>query len=321
VQGEAVRVTTGLGVRSMAISAGGGHVAYETYSATANLWSLEVPAGTTPGDATRAEQVTSASQLIESMYVSDDGTSVLYDSNLSGNTDIYRIPAGGGTPVQLTNHPADDFAAVLSPDGREFAYHSWRTGSRDIFVQPVQGGTPQQLTSSPSQESYPRWAPDGRRVSFFDQSTVDGEVVGLFLVDRTDDGWSDPVLLRRGAGRHDWLPGSDAIVYERQGAIEVVDVPTGDTRVVYAPAAGDPSAESVELSDDGRLVYFKSHDAQGRAAIWSVPVEGGQPQLRVRFTDDARPSLRADFGIGGGRFFFTTEDRQSDVWVAGLVRR
>ena len=42
----------------------------------------------------------------------------------------------------------------------------------------------------------------------------------------------------------------------------------------------------------------------------------------LREVDDlSRPSIRPDFAAGAGRFFFTVEDRQSDVWVAEVAKR
>jgi Tol biopolymer transport system component len=223
----------------------------------------------------------------------------------------------------LVNHPADDFAPSLSPDGSEVAFHSWRTGTRDIFVQPVQPGDPVQVTASDGQQSFPRWSPDGRRLAFHDQLIENGAPRGLFIVERAADGtWGAPVSARVGSDSHaNWLPSGQEIVYGRAGAIEILSLDSGEHRVIYEPTAdGDPESEAVELADDGRLVYFKSHDAAGRASIWSLPVAGGRPRLLVEFTDPDRPSLRPDFAAGGGRFFFTTEDRQSDVWVADIVR-
>ena len=93
-------------------------------------------------------------------------------------------------------------------------------------------------------------------------------------------------------------------------------------RVVYVPTApSDPRVRSVAVSDDGRMLFFKSKDEEGRSAIWSVQANGGRPQLLVRFNDLSRPSDRPDFAAGAGRLFFTLEDRQADIWVAELVRR
>jgi len=52
-----------------------------------------------------------------------------------------------------------------------------------------------------------------------------------------------------------------------------------------------------------------------------VPLAGGQPRQLVRFEDLSRVSIRPDFAVGGGKFFFTLEDRQADIWMADITRR
>jgi len=98
---------------------------------------------------------------------------------------------------------------------------------------------------------------------------------------------------------------------------------SGSHRTAYRTAenTADPRAEEVHWSADGSALYFKSHDAQGRASIWSVPVSGGNPRLLVRFDDPSRTSNRTDFATDGTWFYFTLEDRQSDIWVADVRRR
>jgi len=41
----------------------------------------------------------------------------------------------------------------------------------------------------------------------------------------------------------------------------------------------------------------------------------------VRFDDPARASNRFEFASDGKRFYFTVEDRQSDIWMAEVARR
>jgi hypothetical protein len=52
-----------------------------------------------------------------------------------------------------------------------------------------------------------------------------------------------------------------------------------------------------------------------------VSAAGGRPRLRVRFDDLGRPSNRRDFAVDAQRFYFTIEDRQSDVYVAEVIRK
>jgi TolB protein len=167
-QGTLTRLTTGLGAISISLSADGRRLAYAVYSARANIWSLPIPSGA-PITADRAIPVTSGNQVIEAMHVSRDGRWLLYDSDLRGNSDIYRIPVNGGPVEQLTDDPADEFAADLSPDGQAITYHSWRTGTRDIEVKPLDGGPVERVTATLDQESYPRWSPDGRAIVFFNR--------------------------------------------------------------------------------------------------------------------------------------------------------
>jgi Tol biopolymer transport system component len=324
VQGEPRRVSTGLGVQSIAFSATADRLVYVAYAARANIWSLPMPSSGTV-DASGARALTSGNQIVESMRVSPNRRWLLYDSNLYLNAEVFRLPLAGGPTERLTTDPADDFAPDLSPDGREVAYHSFRSGSRDIFIRTLDGGPLQQVTATASQESYPVWSPDGHALAFADQASEGGIYRGLFVTRRDQSGrWSPPVALRRGVSpRGSWLPDGHFLAYPNRGAVEIIAADTGAARVAYAPSpgSGDPEAESVAAAEDGRTVYFKSHDAEGRASIWAVPVAGGRPRLLVRFTDPSRVSIRGDFAAGAGRLFFTLDDRQADIWMADITRR
>jgi len=94
-RGEPKRLTTGLGAISISLSADGRRLGYAVYAARSNLWSLPIPSGAAI-TADHATRLTNGSQVIESMRVSPDGRWLLYDSDLRGNSDIYRIPVTGG---------------------------------------------------------------------------------------------------------------------------------------------------------------------------------------------------------------------------------
>jgi Tol biopolymer transport system component len=138
--GPVLRLTTGLGANTITLSTDGSRFAYALYAPTSNVWSLPIPPEGAPTSAAAATPVTSGEQVIENLSVSYDGRWLIYDSNLAGNADVYRLPVAGGEPERLTNDASDEFAPVLSPDGAEIAFHSWRTGSRDLWVQPLDGG-------------------------------------------------------------------------------------------------------------------------------------------------------------------------------------
>jgi hypothetical protein len=165
---------------------------------------------------------------------------------------------------------------------------------------------------------------DGNALAFFDQVPEGGVTRGLFVVRRDGSGtWGPPVSLRKGiSSTGSWLD-AHSLAYARDGALEIVAADSGSIRVAYTPSPGsaDPRVESVVTSEDGRTLYFKNHDAEGRASFWAVPAAGGRPRLLVRFTDPSRVSTRRDFAAGAGQLFFTIEDRQADIWMADITRR
>jgi Tol biopolymer transport system component len=312
-----LRLTTGMGVYSIAFDAKAQRLAYVSYAARANIFSLPIPAGGTV-DASAAKPLTTGSQIVESIRVSPDGKSLVFDSTLNVNAEVYRMSLDGGAPERLTNDPADDFAPDLSPDGREVAYHSWRAGSRDIYVQAIDDRSVQTITKTARQEGYPIWSPDGTRIAFVDMTEIAGGKTGrLFVTRRASGVWSAPVLVsdRVTAGQGAWL-GDGSLVYPTTRGIEAFPVEAGTPQLVCAlPAA------NVVVAEDGRMLYFKSRDETGRSSIWAVSLSGCKPRKLVFFADLDRPSIRGDFAVGGGRLFFTLEDRQADIWVAEVSKR
>ena len=154
---EPARITTGMGVKSIDFSADGSRLAYAAYSSTANVWALPIPSHARPASASAASAtpVTSGNQTVEGVRVSSDGRWLVYDSDLSGSSDVYRVPVDGGDVERLTRAPSDEFRGTLSPDGRELAFHSFRSGSRNLFLLSFDGRLVRQLTRSSDQLAMP----------------------------------------------------------------------------------------------------------------------------------------------------------------------
>ena len=318
--GAPVRLTTGLGAQSISLSADGSRLAYAPFVSSSNVWSLPLPAHP-PVSAAGSEQVTTGDQVIEEPYATRDGKWLMYHSDLTGKGQAYRITLPRGAPERLTNDAFDDYAPSLSPDGREVAFHSWRTGSRDIYVQPLDGGAVQQVTSSPRQEAVAHWSPDGTALVFGDLNPPGGIWIARR---RPDKSWEAPVRRLASGYWPDWSPDDRWLVFSHQqlgGAVGIIPVDSGPERVVLDPARAGPRAELPSWSADGRTIYFKSHDGRGIASIWAIPFAAGPPKLLVRFDDPNHPSYRPEVTVGGGRIYFTIDDRQADVYVMDVIRR
>jgi TolB protein len=314
-----MRLTTGLNAQSIGLSADGKRLAYSVYTAQANIWSLPVPSAP-PVSATGATQITSGSQVIEGLRVSPDLKWLLYDSNLHGTSNLYRVAIAGGTPERLTTDSVDDFQPVLSPDGTELAYHAVRGTARQILILPLNGGAVTQVAPTNTDQRVADWAPNGKALVWYDRATS-----AAWVAHRSADGkWQPPVLRAVGFIHPKWSPdGRMLIGATPNGAIVVSPADSGPARIIYAPRplSTDPLAEWPTWAGDGRAVWFKSHDAEGRASIWSILATGGIPRLLVRFDDVTRPSYRVEWATDGKRLYFAINDRQSDIWVVELSKK
>ena len=56
-----------------------------------------------------------------------------------GNSDIWRFPREGSSPVELVSGPFDEHSPSVSADGRWLAYQSNETGRAEVYVRPLSG--------------------------------------------------------------------------------------------------------------------------------------------------------------------------------------
>jgi Tol biopolymer transport system component len=102
---------------------------------------------------------------------SPDGSTIAYWSGSRsgvdggpGNSEIYTIPADGGSPTRLTSNDVSNIEPAWSPDGTKIAY--WNGG--ELWVM-ASDGSDQHAIASPSAIAdeaawAPAWSPDGTRI-------------------------------------------------------------------------------------------------------------------------------------------------------------
>jgi Tol biopolymer transport system component len=314
----ATRITTGLNPDRIAVSADGKRLAWSVYTETSNVWSLPIPSRDS-APVSQAAQVTSGSQNIEAVAASLDGKWLYYDSDIQGNSDIWRIPlaegAPAGAPEQLTNAPGGQFSSAVSPDGKELAFHSFRTGNRDIFVIPSSGGPPVQVTRSPEHDWNPSWSPDGRALVFDQQLNP---AATLWTVRRRANGAWDaprPLPYQGPAALPEWSPDGRLIAFGSDSGIRVIDVATGRPHLL---AAGYPGVGGFwgAWSGDGRTLYWAENDSLQRFRIRAISAGGGVPRTVVYADAPDRQLRRYGLAVSTGRFYFPLVERKADVWVA-----
>ena len=100
---------------------------------------------------------------------SPDGLLIAFEGYAPGVTtvsDIYVVPATGGTPVNLTGGTTFNAGPAWSPDGSEIYFASNRTGSYDVWKVPAAGGAATQVTTASGIRGRPAATPDGAGIAF-----------------------------------------------------------------------------------------------------------------------------------------------------------
>jgi serine/threonine protein kinase/dipeptidyl aminopeptidase/acylaminoacyl peptidase len=310
--GTPTRLTNG--VNALTINVSKNQLAYAEFLSTTNLWSLPIPKSGTihPREATA---LTSGAQNIEGVRVSEDGNWIAFDSNRSGNQDIYKMPRSGGEPIRLTDDPSDEFSPTWSPDNKLIAYFSFRAGNRDIYVMNADGADRHQITSDPAQERYPDWSPDGQDLAFFSDKT---DLQQIYVVSRRDGSWSNPRQItssKTPALFPHYSPDGQTIAYIDPNGLNIMS-PDGESSRTLVPRQV-LSARIPVWGNNSKTLYFKVGPEQ--ASLWSVPVAGGPPLRLVQF-DDVHNFARVEFDTDGKDFFFTMAERKSDIWLSNLRR-
>jgi TolB protein len=99
--------------------------------------------------------------------LSPDGSRVLFQSNRTGDWEIYTMRPDGTDLVRLTNSPGPDVTPIWSPDGKKIVFASERdVGDSEIYLMKADGSEVRRLTRQPGDDSHPHWSPDGSRIVF-----------------------------------------------------------------------------------------------------------------------------------------------------------
>jgi serine/threonine-protein kinase len=317
--GTPERITSGLNAHGIDLSRDGRTLAYSAFTSYSHIWSVPVPTSGT-ASLSSATQITTGDETIEGIALSSDGRWLAFDSDRSGNGDIWKTSVDGGQPVQLTTHPSGDYVQDWSFDDKEIAFHSFRTGKRQIFVMTADGTGAQRVTSTAEQVANPEFSPDALSIAFEIYIGVRNEIL-ISSRARRGAAWGPPrPLTTHGGSDPSWSPDGRLIAYVRDGLWVVAPNGSGDRMVVPGRTGETGIAPAFAYwSADSRTIYYKAYDEQERSGIWAVPTSGGKPRLLIRFDDPARPSNRREFATDGKRLYFTIAQPESDIWLMELL--
>ncbi len=193
-----------------------------------------------------------------------DGRSVLFISDRSGRSALYRVDADGGSPATLLlEHPRGVDEGAISADGRWLVVRIGSGGARDIYARRMDGDTVLRPVVAAEFEEYsPALSPDARWIAYGSDQTRRSEI---YVRPFPDAGRGRFQISRDGGTEPHWSPNGRELFY-RNGrgdfvAAEFVTAPTFrvmSERVLFSARdyVTDTRHGNYAISPDGRSFYF-----------------------------------------------------------------
>lgn len=160
--------------------------------------------------------------------------------------------------INILDDRSRNFHPRPSPDGRHIAFDSDRDGVRGVFVANADGSDVHRV-SGEGFASVPSWSPDGRRLAFVRAEPNAPRVWNLWLANA--DGSDLRRLTRHRVGQAwggSWFPDGRRIAYSVENQLVILDLLTGQRRVLQSPRAGQ-LVRTPAVSPTGERIVFQVH--------------------------------------------------------------
>lgn len=209
---------------------------------------------------------------------------VAYRSDVTGRSQVWKIPTNGGWPVQLTFADAPVSGAAWARDGATVAFERDSGGDEryHLFSVPSVGGVPTRFTTAPeAREQLVGFSDDQRFLAYTSDSGQPGHFE-LWIRDltaaRARRVTSDSISTMGGVWSHD----SRFLALVRTNDLAnvdavLLDVSTGRTRLL-TPHAGSKAYTPVAFSPDDRKLLLISDARDGLDRLATVTL--GADSLR-----------------------------------------
>lgn len=209
---------------------------------------------------------------------------IVFESNRTGNNEIFTMNPDGSVPVNLTTDRANDVFPAWSPDGSQITFSSDRhdKGNLDVYVMNADGTGVTQLTDSPGEDRGTSWTSDGEVIVFHSARNASADhTFDIFTMNA--DGSNETMIFENGSAAYVCGDSTNGIIVFNSSGDPLGTNPEGDFEIFTMDMTGGNVFQVTDnavldsgpkWSPDCSTISYNSLDGGGSLDVHRINADG-----------------------------------------------